>query len=58
VRPALQDQLAQGSRSRADRSGFVADAVNVLRGDQDAKTASIRMRKCRRVCDGRGAYPD
>jgi transposase len=30
----------------------------VLRGDQDAKTASIRMRKCRRVCDGRGAYPD
>jgi len=30
----------------------------LLRGDQDAKTASIRMRKCRRVCDGRGAYPD
>jgi hypothetical protein len=30
----------------------------MLRGDQDAKTASIRMRKCRRVCDGRGAYPD
>ena len=35
-----------------------SDVSGLLRGDQDAKTASIRMRKCRRVCDGRRAYPD
>ena len=28
MRPALQDQLAQGSRGGADRSGFVADALD------------------------------
>jgi len=44
-----------------DTAGIIKDrnvGVFMLRGDQDAKTASIRMRKCRRVCDGRGAYPD
>ncbi|MBV9828624.1 MAG: hypothetical protein JO001_23595 [Alphaproteobacteria bacterium] len=40
----------------AGLSFVLQQAVNaVLRGDQDAKTASIWMRKCRRVRDGRRA---
>ena len=62
LRGTLQqrDQLVSGLEDSAtqvwrhDRLDCI-ELLGLLRGDQDAKTASIRMRKCRRVRDGRRA---
>jgi hypothetical protein len=49
--PSIKKSAWAAASKLSELSGFVRLAAGVLRGKQDEKSASIRMRKCRRMRD-------